>query len=89
MPKAAVKARPFEAKSRAVLRIIEPGLFVRCAVCNEQVKFKAGQKVKPRQVIANVYKSGVWLRTEHFHAQCYLDAGEPHGPSDKREQMRS
>jgi len=30
-------------------------------------------------VICNVYNGNVWERVEHFHAECYLEAGSPHG----------
>lgn len=84
-----MKDAPFEKKSRAVLRIIEPGLFVRCARCDEPVKFISAQKVKPRQVICNVYVDGVWSSTAHFHETCYTAAGEPYGVPDKRKPMRT
>jgi hypothetical protein len=64
-------------RSRAVLRPIEAGSSVECAQCGERVKFQA--KVKGHQVICNVYVKGVWARVEHYHADCYADAGEPYG----------
>jgi hypothetical protein len=67
-------------KSRAVLRDVEPGSTVECALCGERVKFQA--KVRHRQVICNVYVRGTWDRVEHFHSECYEQAGEPHGPVD-------
>ena len=66
--------------SRAVLRDVEPGSTVECALCGERVKFQA--KVRNRQVICNVYVGGTWDRVEHFHADCYEQAGEPHGEVD-------
>jgi hypothetical protein len=30
-------------------------------------------------VIANVYENGVWARVEHYHADCYAEAGAPYG----------
>ncbi len=66
--------------SRAVLRDVEPGSTVECAHCGERVKFQA--KVRHRQVICNVYVNGTWDRVEHFHSDCYEQAGEPHGPVD-------
>ena len=66
--------------SRAVLRDVEPGSTVECALCGERVKFQA--KVRNRQVICNVYVGGTWDRVEHFHADCYEQAGEPHGDVD-------
>jgi hypothetical protein len=38
--------------------------------------------VRNKQVIANVYKRSKWDRIEHFHPECYLDAGNPHGEVD-------
>lgn len=64
--------------TRAVVRVIDPGNTVDCAHCHGRVKFIA--KRKGKQVIANVYVNGYWDRVEHFHADCYVEAGEPHGP---------
>ena len=64
-------------KSRAVLRPIEPGNSAMCALCGAPVKFVARAQLK--QVIANVYKEGVWDRVEHFHAECYDEAQQPYG----------
>ena len=65
------------AVSRAVRRRVEPGSRVRCAACDGEVRFVARD---PRiQVIANVYVDGRWDRVEHYHADCYEEAGEPHG----------
>jgi hypothetical protein len=66
--------------SRAVLRDVEPGSTVECVKCGERVKFQA--KIRHKQVICNVYVDGQWNRVEHFHADCYGPAGEPHGPVD-------
>ena len=66
-------------KSRAVVRTIEAGNSAMCAHCGAQVKFVARAQLK--QVIANVYVDGQWNRVEHFHADCYHDAGEPYGPA--------
>jgi hypothetical protein len=66
--------------SRAVLRDVEPGSAVECAHCGERVKFQA--KVRNKQVICNVYEGSRWDRVEHFHADCYPLAGEPHGDVD-------
>ena len=41
------------------------------------MKFAA--KVQRQQVIANVYVDGRWNRVEHFHAECYDEAGLPYG----------
>jgi hypothetical protein len=43
------------------------------------VKFVA--RAQLRQVIANVYIDGAWARVEHFHSDCYGEAGEPYGPT--------
>jgi hypothetical protein len=64
-------------KSRAVLRSIEPGNSAMCSQCGAPVKFVARAQLK--QVIANVYKDGTWDRVEHYHAECYDDAGKPYG----------
>ncbi len=64
-------------QSRAVLRTIEAGCSATCSHCGEPVKFRA--KVKCHQVICNVYINGKWDRVEHFHAECYDLAAEPHG----------
>jgi hypothetical protein len=64
-------------ESRAVARPIEAGNSAVCAHCGAPVKFQA--RMRLLQVIANVYESGVWNRVEHFHAQCYDDAGQPYG----------
>jgi len=68
------------ARSRAVLRDVEPGSTVDCIHCGERVKFQA--KVRHKQVICNVYEQGRWVRVEHFHADCYDTADLPHGPVD-------
>ena len=63
--------------TRAVLRSIDAGSSASCAACGDQVKFSAKQK--RQQVICNVYEQGRWDRVEHYHADCYVRAGEPHG----------
>jgi hypothetical protein len=68
------------ARSRAVLRDVEPGSTVDCVHCGERVKFQA--KVRHKQVICNVYDEGRWVRVEHYHSGCYDDASLPHGPVD-------
>ena len=68
--------------SRAVVRPIEPGNSAMCAHCGAQVKFVA--RAQLRQVIANVYADGNWVRVEHYHAECYDQAGAPYGaPAEK------
>lgn len=68
--------------SRAVTRQIDPGNEAVCAYgpCSGRVKFQA--KKKNRQVIANVYADGRWDRTDHYHEECYEEAGRPYGKSD-------
>jgi hypothetical protein len=68
---------PLRPVSRAVLRPIEAGSYVDCAVCGERVKFQA--KLRKSQVICNVYVEGRWTRVEHYHEECYVHAGEPYG----------
>jgi hypothetical protein len=63
--------------SRAVSRIVEAGNSAICAGCGSPVKFTA--KIKARQVIANVYVDGRWDRVEHYHEECYDQAGQPYG----------
>jgi hypothetical protein len=63
--------------SRAALRRVEAGNMALCAHCDEQVKFAA--KLNRMQVIANVYLDGRWARVEHFHEECYEQAGAPYG----------
>ena len=82
--KASTRARKWT--SRAVIRDVEAGSTVDCALCGERVKFQA--KMRNRQVICNVYEDGRWNRVEHFHADCYSAADNPHGdivgPLDQR-----
>jgi hypothetical protein len=63
--------------SRAVSRPIEAGNSAVCAFCDEPVKFKA--RDRGDQVIANVYERGAWDRVEHYHLECYVQAGKPYG----------
>ncbi|MEI7888150.1 MAG: hypothetical protein WCJ04_12230 [Actinomycetes bacterium] len=67
-------------RSRAVQRDIEPGSIVECSLCEERIKFQA--KIRPKQIICNVYEGSSWNRVEHYHTACYCEAGEPHGPAD-------
>jgi len=64
-------------RTRAVVRTIEPGSEVVCAGCGDRVKFSA--KVRAQQVICNVYVRDRWDRVEHYHFECYEQAGSPHG----------
>ena len=73
-------------KSRAVVRDVEAGSSVDCAHCGERVKFQA--KVRNKQVICNIYVSGVWNRVEHFHQACYEEAGNPFGEADASNDFR-
>ena len=66
--------------SRAVVRPVEPGNSAVCVHCGAPVKFVARAQLK--QVIANVYEAGTWNRVEHFHADCYEEAGQPYGEAD-------
>jgi hypothetical protein len=74
------KPAKVKAKSRAVVRDVEAGSSVDCSYCGERVKFQA--KMRNKQVICNVYVGGSWNRVEHFHAECYVTAGEPNGHAD-------
>ncbi len=77
-----------ELTSRAVQRRVEAGSSVICTACDQQVKFAAKQN--RQQVIANVYLAGRWDRVEHYHAECYEEAGAPHGtPSEQVLSSRS
>ncbi len=67
-------------KSRAVFRLIEAGSAVTCVGCGDHIKFRA--RLRARQAICNVYVKGVWQRVEHFHEDCYVEAGEPYGPAN-------
>lgn len=69
-----------EAESRAARRLVEPGNDANCAACGERVKFQA--KARNEQVICNVYVDGAWDRVEHFHLDCYEQAGEPYGAAE-------
>lgn len=64
-------------QSRAVLRVVQPGSWVECESCHEQVKFKV--RAQNMQVICNVYDEGIWTRVEHYHADCYEGTDQPYG----------
>ena len=53
-----------------------------CAACAAASRSSSPPRTHPRQVIANIYLEGAWNRVDHFHEECYLDAGEPYGPID-------
>ena len=72
--------------SRAVTRGIEAGSTAECVGCGDRVKFQA--KIRLQQVICNDYVDGRWDRVEHFHAVCYTEAGDPHGPAEGPTSMR-
>ena len=72
--------------SRAVVRYIEAGSSVTCAHCSGTVQFRARQRAQ--QVICNVYDGGRWIRVEHYHRDCYDQAGAPYGPADDTQPMR-
>ena len=72
-----VATTTFKPVSRAVLRRVEAGNTATCAHCSEPVTFTA--KTQRQQVIANVYVDSRWDRVEHFHSECYEEAGQPYG----------
>ncbi|KJF17011.1 hypothetical protein AXFE_21460 [Acidithrix ferrooxidans] len=59
------------------MRGVDPGSISDCAVCAKHIRFSA--KLRPRQVIANVYEDGKWQRVEYFHEECYQIANAPYG----------
>lgn len=79
---ASMVATKIQPVTRAVVRLVEAGSMVDCSHCEKQVKFRARQR--DTQVICNVYVDGRWDRVEHFHDECYLEAGAPHGNADQR-----
>ena len=64
-------------KSRAVTRLVEPGNWAECVLCEEVIKFRARER--RTQVICNVYVDNRWDRVEHYHSDCYKAADEPYG----------
>jgi hypothetical protein len=72
--------------SRAVARYIEAGSSVTCAHCGDGIVFRA--RLRTQQVICNVYDEGRWLRVEHYHRDCYDDAGVPYGGADDSQPVR-
>jgi hypothetical protein len=79
-------AKAIMSASRAVTRTIEPGNSALCAHCGAPVKFVA--RTQGKQVIANVYVNGTWDRVEHFHADCYDEAGKPYGEAESATSSR-
>ena len=63
--------------SRAVLRPIDAGNYAECPHCLARMVFRARQR--EQQVICNVYKEAVWQKVEHYHPECYDNAGQPYG----------
>lgn len=63
--------------SRAVRRLVEPGNWAECALCEQVIKFRARERLL--QVICNVYVEDKWDRVEHYHDGCYAEAGSPYG----------
>ena len=60
--------------SRAVIRPIEPGNSAVCVHCGTPGKFVA--RAQGKQVIANVYENGTWVRVEHFHSEHVLEGNQ-------------
>lgn len=50
--------------------------------CGEKIKFQARKRNKI--IYANCYEGDRWDRLERFHPACYLRAGSPYGPVDRR-----
>lgn len=66
--------------NRCVLRQVNPaegGPEFYCAACETPIRWKAREK--RWKVIAHVYRAKRWVRDDHFHLQCYTDAGSPYG----------
>ncbi len=63
-----------------MLREVVPGSHVDCARCGQPVKFRA--RLRHQTVICNVYDEGRWMRVDHYHADCYREAGRPYGQPD-------
>ncbi|WP_419841808.1 hypothetical protein [Candidatus Poriferisodalis sp.] len=64
-------------QSRAVSRTVDAGNAAYCAVCDEFIKFRA--RIRAEQIICNVYVNNRWDRVEHYHPECYEQAGFPYG----------
>lgn len=64
-------------RSRAVSRTVDAGNSAYCAVCDELIKFRA--RIRAEQIICNVYVKNRWDRVEHYHPECYEEAGAPYG----------
>ncbi len=58
------------------MRTVEAGNAATCVWCCDPIKFSARERTS--QVIANVYVDGRWNRVEHYHSDCYQEAGEPY-----------
>jgi hypothetical protein len=68
--------------SRAVRKLVDPGNNQSCKFCGEYIKFMA--RIQVKQIIANVYEDGKWLRIDYFHDECYDKAGQPFGEPDNQ-----
>ncbi|MBA2282052.1 MAG: hypothetical protein H0W25_12600 [Acidimicrobiia bacterium] len=73
-------------RTRAVVRYIEAGSSAECVQCRSAVQFRA--RIRVQQVICNVYVDGKWARVEHYHRDCYDEAGHPHGAPDESQPLR-
>lgn len=89
----AMDEEPPSPTTRAVERVCFAGTSRECAHCGETVGFQARRR--HHQVIANIYVKldargrrrtlkagqygGQWDRVEHWHPECYREAGEPYG----------
>lgn len=72
-------------RSRAVERVIQPGSLGSCMVCDKPVSFRARHRLTT--IIANVYVKGRWDRVEHYHSDCYDEAGQPYGEPDRSQPL--
>lgn len=56
-----------------------------CVQCHHWIRSVQNQGPhRGRYVIANLYADNGhrrWLRCELYHPECYVDIGEPHGPT--------
>jgi hypothetical protein len=81
-----VGAPPRDPQTRAIVREIARGNHTDCRGCGQGIRFRT--KLHHQTVICNVYDDGRWDRVEHWHLECYRDAGEPHGHPDATELRR-
>lgn len=77
----AAPARPSQKlfmKTRNVRRAVRPGSTGLCALCDEEIVWKA---MKPAaKIISNVYDGDRWDRVEQRHEACWETGGRPYGP---------